>query len=259
MKKVILKIVSSLLLSSSLYGDVTQKDCSLKGENFIYAGKECIEFAISEGEVKGVLNIIVHGTWKKGTNTLGRYAPFAETIAMDSDITTIAIALPGYSNSSTNNLKSLSHKGEENLAATKDYIVFLNDLVKSLKEKYNASTINLIGHSAGGMMSATLTGYNPNLIQTLTVAGGRFDVENNSDKSLISITNYINNIKKDTKILLIYGTKDKISKPNVTIEFYKKALKKGLSVNILKIDGAEHIGLDMRDESVEAIINMISK
>jgi len=260
MKKVILGTVSSLLLASTLFGNVSQKQCVSKGEDFIYAGKECIQLAVSSGEVEDVINIIVHGTWAKGTNTLGRYAPFAETLNMNTDITTIAVALPGYSNSSTNHLNSLSHEGDSNLAATKEYIVFLEDLVKQLKKRYDAKTINLIGHSAGGMMSATLVGFNPNLIQAVTVAGGRFSIdEKESKKGMISISDFIDNVKKDTKILLVYGTKDKISKPKVTTDFYKLALSKGLNVKLIKVEGAEHIDLDMTDESVEAITEMISE
>ncbi len=93
--------------------------------------------------------VIVHGTWDEGTNTLGRYAPFAETMNLNTDLTTIAISLPGYSKSSTNNFSSLAHKGIKNLAAKKEYILFLGELIKSLKDKYEAKVVTYVGHSAG--------------------------------------------------------------------------------------------------------------
>ena len=52
---------------------------------------------------------------------------------MISDISTIAVALPGYSKSSSNKLLPLSNKEVKNLAATKEYIEFLENLVESLK------------------------------------------------------------------------------------------------------------------------------
>lgn len=260
MRKLYLFAGALFFCAGSVFASVNESACSNKGENFIFAGGECIQFAKSEGDTEGAVNIIVHGTWKPGTNTLGRYAPFAETLAMNTDITSIAVALPGYSKSSTNKLKSLSHEGEKNLAATKEYVVFLEALVKALKAKFEAQTVNLIGHSAGGMMSATLVGYNPELVQTVTVAGGRFDIhEKTEEKGLISIIDYIDNVKKDTKILLVYGTKDTISEPEVTTKFYELAKKKGLNVKIVKVEGAPHIDLDMSDPSVEAITEMIAQ
>ena len=52
---------------------------------------------------------------------------------MMSDVSTIAVALPGYSKSSSNKLLPLSNKEVKNLAATKEYIEFLENLVESLK------------------------------------------------------------------------------------------------------------------------------
>ena len=249
------KILLLIIISTSLYSTtISKKDCIKKGENFIYAHDECIEFYESEGDIENEINIIVHGTWKKGTNTLARYAPFADNISMNTDITTIAIALPGYSNSSSNNLQALAHKGKKPLAATKKYIDFLAKLVLELKTKYNAKIVNILGHSAGAMMSATLSAYKPNLINNVILAGGIYDIHKRSkEKGLISIVDFINNIDKNTKYLVIYGTKDTVSKPKITKDFYKLAKSKNINIKILEVKNAPHIDLDMTDESIEAI------
>lgn len=259
--KIVLTSLSSLFLASSLYSqNISKNECNKKGENFIYSSNECIEYRVFEGEENKRLNIIVHGTWDEGTNTLGRYAPFAENINMATDITTIAIALPGYSGSSTNNFTSLSHKGVKNLAANKEYILFLGELIKSFKEKYSATQINYIGHSAGAMMGATLTGLKPNLISNIALAGGRYDIhKEDKSENLISMVDVLENINKNTKFLFIYGTKDKISEPKVTKDFYKIAKNKGLNVNLVEVLDASHIDLDMTDTSVEAITEMLEE
>ena len=100
----------------------------------MFAGNECIQYKKFSGDTKGALNIIVHGTWNEGTDTLARYAPFAEDLAMRTDITTIAVALTGYSGSSTNKFPSLSHKGVESLGAKKDYDANTLQRIKSLME-----------------------------------------------------------------------------------------------------------------------------
>ncbi|PLY05334.1 MAG: alpha/beta hydrolase [Arcobacter sp.] len=260
LKKILLLSVLAFLFVSNAYAKkVSQDECSLKGEYFIFAGDECIEFRAFEGETKDHIIVIVHGTWDEGTNTLGRYAPFAETINLNTDLTTIAIALPGYSNSSTNNFTSLAHKGVKNLAAKKEYVLFLGKLISALKAKYEAKTVSLMGHSAGAMMSATLTGLKPNLIQNIALVGGRYDIHKDEKGDLISMIDIIDNINKDTNFLFIYGTEDKISKPEVTTEFFKIAIDKGLKAKLVKVQGAGHIDLDMTDSAVEAFSVMLEE
>lgn len=250
----IISFVFTTILSAK---KIDEKECNTKGENFIFAGGECIEFAEFKGDNENSINIVVHGTWDEGTNTLGRYAPFAENLAMQTDITTIAVALPGYSGSSTNNFKALGSKEVENLAAKKEYLDFMADLIEKLRDKENAEFVTYIGHSAGGMMGATLSGYKPGLINNLVVAGGRFDIHKvSNDRTLISIVDFMDNIDKDTKYILVYGTKDTISTPDVTTDFYEKAKKQGLDVTLVKVEDAPHLDLDMSDECVEAIVKL---
>lgn len=238
---------------------ISKDECAKKGDNFIFAGNECIEYKKFKGEVEDSLNIIVHGTWKDGTDTLARYAPFAEDISMRTDVTTIAVALPGYSKSSTNNFTSLSHEGVENLAAKKEYVEFLGELVKALKKKYEAGKITYIGHSAGCMMGATLTGLKPTLIDNLVCAGGVYDIKKEKPnlKDAISIVDVLDKVDKQTKFVLIYGTADDISKPQTTIDFYNLAKAKGLDVKLVEAKDAPHIDLDMTPESIDAITELL--
>ncbi len=233
---------------------ISAEACAIQKGQFIFAGGECIQYVEIEGEKKETITIIVHGTWKEHTDTLSRYTPFAETINMATDITTIAIALPGYSHSSTNHLQALSHKGSENLAESKAYLSFLAELITALKKTYRAKTVNYIGHSAGAMMGATLTGMKPSLINRIALAGGRYTTHpSNKTKDRLSINTYIERVDKKTKYLLIYGTEDKISKPQATKDFYTLAKKHGLDVTLVEVKGAAHLDLDMTDTSIEAI------
>ena len=255
-------LLSSFIMAFSLSlnaATISKDECAKKGDNFIFAGNECIEYKKFKGEVEDSLNIIVHGTWKDGTDTLARYAPFAEDISMRTDVTTIAVALPGYSKSSTNNFTSLSHEGVENLAAKKEYVEFVGELVKALKKKYEAGKITYIGHSAGCMMGATLTGLKPMLIDNLVCAGGVYDIKKEKPnlKDAISIVDVLDKVDKQTKFVLIYGTADDISKPQTTIDFYNLAKSKGLDVKLVEAKDAPHIDLDMTPESIDAITELL--
>lgn len=260
MNKIGLFFIGLLFLgtTSLLSKTVSQEMCSKNTQDFIFAGQECIQYVKADGDAEGILNIIVHGTWKKGTNILARYESFAEDLSMQTDITTIAVALPGYSGSSTNHLQALSNEKIKNQAATKPYIDFLAELVKVLKEKYDAKKINYIGHSAGAMMGATLTGYYPNLINTIVSVGGRYDIHKTvKDTNLTSVIDVMDRVNKEMPFLLIYGSKDTVSLPKVTKDFYKVALKKGLNVSIVEVKEGVHLDLDMSDTSVEAITELL--
>ena len=262
MGKRVLTILFLVFLSLNLEAKkINEKECVSLGEKFIFAGDECIEFVSFEGDTNEHIIVIVHGTWDEGTNTLGRYAPFAETMNMNTDLTTIAVALPGYSGSSTNNLPSLADKKvHTNQAGRKVYVEFLGKIISSLKEKYEASEVTLIGHSAGARMAATLTGLEANLVQNVALAGGGYTTKpENKGEGFLSFSDVIDNASKDTNYLFIYGTEDKISKPEVTTEFFKIALEKGLNAKLVKVEGAAHIDLDMTDTSIEAITNMLEE
>ena len=257
------KILILLIISLSIYANTISKEKCLQNEDeFIYAGGECINYFFEEGDKDNILNIIIYGAWKHGTNTLARYTPFAQTIAMNTDISTVAIALPGYSKSSSNKLKSLMYKDDKpKKAANKEYIVFLSKLIKALKNKYNAKTINVIAHSAGAMMSASVSGYEIDLIQNIILAGGVYKVKDldKNMKNTISVNNYINNLSKNTNYLLIYGSKDKISKPKNTNDFYNELKKRNINVKLVEVKDFGHIDLDMSDTSVEAISLMLEE
>ena len=260
-----LKSITLLFLSIFIAVNLNAKKidesrCEELGDDFIFAGGECIETRSFEGDSNDHIMIIVHGTWDEGTNTLGRYAPFAETMNLNTDLTTIAVALPGYSGSSTNNFQALAHKGVKNLSSNKDYIVFLAELIKGLKEKYEASTVTYVGHSAGARMGATLTGLKPGLVQNIALAGGGYVTkDDDKTKELVSFNDVIDNADKKTKYLFIYGTADKISKPERTISFFKVAQEKGLNAKLVKVEGAPHLDLDMTDKSVAAITQLVEE
>lgn len=253
----LISILSALVLNATM---VSKDQCTQKGEEYIFTSGECIQFYVAEGDSEGKLNIVVHGTWSAGTNTLGRYAPFADNLSMATDITTVAVALPGYSDSSENHIKSFSNKTVKNRSSTKEYVDFMTKLVEDLKAKFEATTVTYIGHSAGATVGATVTASQPGLINNLVSVGGRYDIHKvNKAKGLLSMIDFIDNVNDDTKIVLIYGTKDKISKPEVTTSFYKIAKDKGLNVKLIKVEGAPHLDLDMTDTSVDAITELVEE
>jgi hypothetical protein len=60
-------------------------------------------------------------------------------------------------------------------------------------------------------------------------------------------------------MVLVYGTADDISKPQVTIDFYNLAKQRGYDVKLVEAKGAPHLDLDMTDESVAAIVEVVEE
>ncbi len=254
------KLLLLVFISITLYGKTITKEQCQTQENMIFVQNECINYFVEEGEAQGKLNIIVHGAWKDGTNTLARYTPFASTIAMNTDITTIAFAMPGYSKSSTNNLEGLLHDKKVTRFGKKEYIEFLHQVFVTFKHKYKAQELNVIAHSAGAALSATVSAKYPKLIKNLFLAGGRYDLSNyKNQKDLISVNDYISNIGKYTNYFIIYGTKDTTSKPEVSIEFYNKLKALNKNVKLLEVKDHPHLDLDMSDEAVELISSTLEE
>lgn len=252
-------VLGSILFANIAFADI-KEDCLNKGEDFVFAKGECINFKAFEGEKDG-LTIIIHGTWDEGTDVIARYSPFAEDVSMSSEITTLAVALPGYSKSSSNKLKYIGSKTEKNLAAKKEYVDFFVELVEALKEKYDSKKTTIIAHSAGCMLSATAIGVKPNLVDNLVCAGGVYDIHKKApeDKSLISAIDVLDKISKETKIAIVYGTADDISTPNINKEFYETAKKKGLNVELVEAKDAPHMELEMTRESKEYIEKLLEE
>ena len=111
------------------------------------------------------------------------------------------------------------------------------------------------------MMGATLTGFTPKLLNTMTSAGGRYDIHETVkiDKNLVSLIDYIDKVDVSTEFLLIYGTKDTISEPVVTKKFFKVLEEKGLTATLIEVEDAPHLDLDMTSTSVDAIVEMLDK
>jgi len=259
MLKKVLFLFLLAFASISFAKDVSMEDCEQKGDGFIYAGTECINYAMFEGDDNDKLIIIVHGTWDEGSNVLGRYAPFAENLNMSTDVSTVAVALPGYSKSSLNKLKSIGSKEYNHQAATKEYVQFLEKLVIALKEKYESQEITIIGHSAGAMMSASLAGLNPELLKNVVLVAGRYERPDYANEKHLLANDVLDKMNKDSNYIMIYGTKDEISKPEVTKSFYKKMKDQGLNVSLVEVKDAGHIDLDMTDTSISAISSLFEE
>ena len=250
------KLITFLLISISIINakSINADACkNLKGKH-IFSGGECIEYAVFEGEESDKLVVLIHGAWKEGADTLAVYKPYAEAINLESDITTVAVALPGYSGSSTNTLTALTHEkgGALKLATSKKYLDFLSSLLSDLKNKFKAKELIVSAHSASAAASAALLGYKPNLINKAQLAGGFYKLKY---KDSITANKVINQISKDTKINIIYGTKDSISKAINSKEFYKLAKSKGLKVKLIELN-QNHTNLDRSEKAQKELIEL---
>lgn len=254
LKRIFMSLGLLSLLSVGAYAKVTESDCDKKGENYLFAGNECMQLSIFEGDDNEHIVVLIHGSWKPGTNILGRYGPFAESLNLNTDKTIVAVALPGYSGSSANLMPPLEHDAKVSPSATPEYVEFLGKVMEGLKDKFEASEITYIGHSAGARMGATLSALKPGLITNAVLVGGGYETKSENKKlGAISFYDVMDKADKKTKYILVYGTEDKISPPKRTIDAYEKMKKAGFNASLVKAEGKAHLDLEMTDASVNAI------
>lgn len=233
---------------------VSENECIQKGENFIFAGGECINFISSEGYKEDEITIFFHAAYPIHSNVLNIYSTFVEDLSMETDITTIAVALPGYSGSSTNKFTPIILNKNKDLILKKDFILFVGNLIENLKEKFGAKKINFIGHSSGAMIGALLSGDSPKLVNKYILAGGRYNqIAKNDNEDFLSVKKVLSNINKNTRVLLLYGTKDKISEPIISKEYYSLSKEKDLNIKIVEILDSTHINLGKNELSFNQI------
>jgi predicted esterase len=260
-KKIFFSLGLVSVMAVSGFANVSKADCDAKGEEYLFAGNECMQLSIFEGDDNEQVIVLIHGSWKPGTNILGRYAPFAESLNMNTDKTVIAVALPGYSGSSSNVMPPLEHEAKVSPSATKSYIEFLGVVMKGLKEKFEINEITYVGHSAGARMGATLSGLEAGLLKNVVLVGGRY--ENTADDKAagaIAFSDVMDKAdKENTKYVMVYGTADTISKPEVTTSMYEKMKKAGFDVSLVEAKGAPHLDLEMTDASIDAISSIFEE
>jgi pimeloyl-ACP methyl ester carboxylesterase len=254
LKKLLISLGVVSLISVASYAKVTQAQCEEKGEEYLFAGDECMQLSTFEGDDNEHIVVLIHGSWKPGTNILGRYGPFAESLNMNTDKTIVAVALPWYSGSSKNNMPPLEHDAKVSPSATPEYVKFLGEVIQGVKDKYEASEITYVGHSAGARMGATLSAMKPGLIQNAVLVGGGFATKTENKKlGAVSFYDVMDKADKSTKYVLVYGTADKISPPKRTIDAFEKMKKAGFDATLVKAEGKAHLDLEMTDASMDAI------
>ncbi|OPX26575.1 MAG: hypothetical protein DRG11_03200 [Epsilonproteobacteria bacterium] len=232
-------ILIVLVFISPIFSSNIESKCEKK-PNHIYIAPECIELSTAIGEQKDSLIVLLHGMWKEGANVLGIYSSFAQDLSMQTDKTVVAVAQPGYSGSTTNKFKAII--SDKKQTKNKDYLEFISNILKNLKQKHKAKTLVVVAHSAGASMIATIMTKEKQLIQVAVLAGGKYDKIDTKK------------LDKKAKYIVVYGEKDKISPPKRSINFHKNLQKQKLNTTILPIKDVGHSFLDTDDKVVDVVI-----
>jgi len=244
-----------ILLSYSYANKGKPSACDTSKHQFIFSKTECINYVYEEADDEDNLIIFIHGSWKEGSDTLKKYTPFMEDLVLNTDVSTIIIALPGYSKSSSNVFEAISKKGFSSLIYTKEYLDLIKDVILRLKKKYKKKTLTLVAHSAGASLATTLYGYDNTLIQNMIAIAGSYNTDP-ANKDLYSANKTYKNINKKSKLVLIYADNDKISPPNKSTDFYALVKKEKVLVKLIEVKNAAHLNLELRDEVMDEILEV---
>ncbi len=244
------------LITCSYANKTYESACDTNNDQFIFSKSECINYVYEEADDENNLIIFLHGSWNEGTNILKKYTPLMEDLVLNTDVSTIVIALPGYSKSSTNVFQAIGKKGFSSLIYTKEYLDLIKDVILQLKEKYKKKTLTLVAHSAGASLGTTLYGYDNTLIQNMISIAGSYTTDT-KNSNLLSANKTYKNINKKSKLILIYGDKDKISPPKKSKDFYALVKKEQVNVKLIEVKNAVHLNLELREEVMDEILELL--
>jgi len=247
-----------LLLTNVYAKNSIQNLCETKKDTFIFVSQECINYSYEEGEDENNLIVILHGSWKNGSDVLKKYETLAENIVFNTDVSTITIAMPGYSKSSKKHFSLLDNKEYKYLVYTKEYVHLLKNILLTLKTKYKKTSLTLLAHSAGASLGTTLYAYDPSVINTMISLAGNYVLPlKYKNKKLFAAKAYIKNIHTTNNLVLVSGDKDKISPPKLSQDFYTLLKKQNLKVKLLEVKNANHFELENSEEVMQVLINSL--
>lgn len=242
-----------------------QKDCrNLQSKNsgaYIFANGECLKYKSFNGKKSDEINILIHGSWQRGQDPIGyRYSDLAESMAHSTSITSIALATPGYSGSTSNFYKDMSWKKGRVIPAEESFTKIMVSAIENLKKKYNAKKVNLFGKSSGAMIGGIISGYKPGLVDKYVLIGGAYNIYNTYrhngwgkiNPGLISSTNFVSKVKKDARFLIVAGENDDKASPLFAKNYVTYLNDEGIKADVLVIKGAGHSSLETNAEVLDA-------
>lgn len=248
-----------------------KKECNKLQQtgNFVFGRGECLNYYVVNGTKKDEINILIHGSWERGSDPLeDKYNYLADEFATKTSITSIALAMPGYSESTNNRYQDMSWRENKTvIPAEEEFIKIVSQAIQNLKNKYNAKKVNIYGHSSGAMIGGILSGYTPGLIDKYILLGGAYDIYhtyrfNNwgtKNSGLISSVDFVSEVDKNAKYLVIAGENDKKADPSFAENYVKLLKEEGIKAKVLVIKGVGHSGLEVNDEVLEASFEFLNK
>lgn len=223
-------------------------------DSFIFAKGECLNYIVSWGDAqKSEINILLHGSWRENSSPVAqRFTEIADDFRDNTNITSIALAMPGYDESTSNRYSNMNWKNTNVIPANESFVKIISQAIKNLKIKYNATKVNIYGKSSGAMLGGIISGYSPGLLDKVILLGGAYNIyftyEYNGwgrmSPGFISAVNYIDLVDKKTSFLVIAGGKDKKANPIFAKRYVKKLNKAGIKAKVVVFKDLEHSGME---------------
>ncbi|MEM7438476.1 MAG: alpha/beta hydrolase [Pseudomonadota bacterium] len=217
------------------------------------------------GQVYGSGNkvvVVLHGDVSRGGPADYHYA-FAKQIASrNKGVTAIALLRPGYAD------RKGQKSGGSNSGRRDHYTKRNNDMVaqalSAIKKQYGAKRLIVVGHSGGAAQAGVILGRYPGLISGAVLVSCPCNIpawraaKNASAWSRSqSPHRFVKNIRRGTPVVLITGSKDTNTKPNLAQDFAAKAKAAGARASFVSANGAGHGFNRLSGKAASAVKSMV--
>lgn len=200
----------------------------------------------ADGQSVGkTLVVVLHGDLSRG-GPADYIFPIAEQAAAAGSIG-VAMMRPGYSGGGRSSTGTASRNERRAQIYTADEMDEIAAAVQNLKTFYGASSVVMIGHSGGAVMTGVILGRHPGLVQRALLLSCPCDIPTwrrmRNRKPLPNAENpieYVDRIPAGTVIRLLTGSNDSNTRPSLAAAYADKARDAGLDTVAVEIPGASH-------------------
>lgn len=188
----------------------------------------------------GVLVVFLHGSVSAGGPADYMYGYARRFSEAHPDVVSVALLAPGYYDR-----KGRRSDGSDAGRRLSDDTEALIPALESLRARFRARKLLVLGHSKGAMNMGGVLGKKPGLIQGAVLVAGIYDTEalakdRNRPQNGVDGIKLVSRIPKSTRIILVHGDADREVRISQSQMFEEQARRAGLPVRLVTLAGVEH-------------------
>jgi pimeloyl-ACP methyl ester carboxylesterase len=241
--------VTICLLGNAALASTAGEPIRVQGGPWLLAGRVCKSIGLSDHPR---LIVVLHGD-APGRNPTYQYEFACRAAAAVNDVVVVGLLRPGYKDGLGDESEgNRGHALGDNY--TPEDVASVASAVKTLKDRYHASEVAMVGHSGGSVISADILALYPHLARRALLVSCPCDVPAFRWSMMkyqwnplwllpvnaVSPQLEVAKIPKDTIVRMVVGSVDGLTPPPLTLAFEHSLKANGNDVEVLVLPNLGH-------------------